>query len=186
MPIDMLLLVATLCTLLATPWRAAPLASSMKATYLLALAGASQIAVLLGRMPGGSILGVVLAGLWSLRNCHTPGATFLLIGLLGNGLAMAMYGGAMPLAPAVAAELGISSGTLLAGSKDVIGDGRLWTYLGDWLLVRTPWSVIVLSPGDLCIFAALVRWSSARRRAAAAQGSSYPDAEPGCRRWRPT
>lgn len=65
----------------------------------------------------------------------------------------------MPLDPAVAAQLGLQATHLLPGSKDIVGNVDLWQWLGDWLLIRMPWMTLVVSLGDLCIVAGLLRWA---------------------------
>ena len=155
-----LLAVATLCCLAAAPWRAPKQFVTFSAPYLLVLAGLSQIPVLLlGQPRWAPLLGVLLIIMWGVHNRHLPGAYLLVVGTAANGVAMLLHGGAMPLAPRAAQQLGLASTAhLLAGSKDVIGQTSLWLWLSDWLVVRTPILTLVLSPGDLGIGAALCRW----------------------------
>jgi hypothetical protein len=163
--IVLFLLFAALCSLIAATWNASQHLIIVKSIYLLLLAATIQIPVVFyGKFLNGPLLSTVLVTLWIFRNAHLPGSRWVLIGVISNGVAMAIHGGAMPLDPAVADQLGLQATPyLLQGSKDVIGQADLWQWLADWIVVRTSLFILVLSPGDLGILAGLLHWSCACR-----------------------
>lgn len=158
-----LLTFAAMCSVGALPWRAPQRCIHVAHPTLLVLAGLSQVPVLLlGGPRVMPLLGVLLMIGWTLCNRHLPGSCLLLCGTVANGLAMLFHGGAMPLDPAIAEQLGlVPTSDLFAGSKDVLGQGTFTLWLSDWLLIRLPLIKLVVSPGDLCIALALCRWTYA-------------------------
>lgn len=170
--------VAIVCSLLAAPWNGTKPLTTSNASFILVLAGLSQIPTLAAGKPiFAPIVGIILIIFWIGRNTHLPGIWLLLVGVLANGLAMATHGGAMPLAPTAATQLGIEAATqtLLPYSKDVLGESAMVGWLADWLMIRTPGATFVVSPGDLCIFAALIHWAYACRMAAPTHSQPYQD-----------
>lgn len=167
----MLLVLVTLVVLIAT-CRGLPSAyTKLSHSYLVALAAGIELLVLYRQeFVWGPLLGAICIALWALCNRSLPGARLLLLGAAANGLAMLSNHGSMPLDPAVAQALGMTGSAyeLLAGSKDTIGQPGALLWLADWLVVRTWSMILVVSPGDLLIGAAVIRWMCATRTAAAA------------------
>lgn len=152
---------ATVCGVLAAPWRWSVQHMVINARYILVIAGLSQFTALtVGGPTWLPLVGVLLVAAWITQNMQLPGMYLLLAGVVANGLMMASHSGAMPLAPEVAAQLGLvpPANGLLPHSKGVIGTTTLWRWLADWLIIRTPWMTLVASPGDICILLALIRW----------------------------
>lgn len=173
---------AILCALIATPWRAPQLPTTFTHPYVLIVAGLIQVPVLLlGKPASAPLISALLVALWLLCNLHLPGSRLVLIGVIGNALAMAVHGGAMPLAPKVAQQLNVSEPAhmLLPRSKDVIGQDGIWLWLSDWLILQLPNILLVVSPGDICIVVGLVYWTCVCRYRIKFR-SSYYAMEPVC------
>jgi hypothetical protein len=113
--------------------------------------------------PAGHVLIVIgfvtlLVAAWSLR--RWPGGRLLLIGLLCNAVAMAVYG-RMPMTSEVALAFGriYPTGTALAGSKDVVAQGWLAAWFGDRFILELPFLhyTSVWSFGDLLLLGGIGR-----------------------------
>lgn len=154
------------------------------AAVALGLAAGTQLPGLLWGAPALSPLaGVLCCAWWAWLNRALPGAALLLLGLLANGAAMLAHGGAMPLAPEIAAQLGLGlPGELIAGTKNVVAAPSPWQWLGDWIPIRSPWALIVASPGDLLVLAAIGRYLWAHPAHEAAGGPPLPPRHTACDR----
>lgn len=168
-----ILCVAVLGTLLvvAQPARARRLASNVRSTtVVLALLGA--VAQAWGMQIASpqwshalivvSMIALVAAS-WSLR--RWPGGWFVVSGVAFNALAMSVYG-RMPITPAVLAQfdLAYTVGHVLHGSKDVVAQGVIATWLGDRFVLSLPWTLgsVVWSLGDVVLLGGLCRAAVAK------------------------
>jgi hypothetical protein len=94
------------------------------------------------------------------------GAPIVALGVGLNLVVMAFHGGAMPIHTDVLASIGqvAAPGTILVGSKDVAVQSSLLWLLSDWIVIRYGAATIVLSPGDLILFAGVMWWLLFSRR----------------------
>jgi|GEM_PF-6595214 len=128
---------------------------------------AQSVGLQFGGLAGHALLATGMAALvaaaWSLR--RWPGGTLFVIGVALNALVMSVYG-RMPIPPDVIErlQLSYSVGTILAGSKDVVANGWLASWLGDRFIMPIPVvnRTIVWSLGDLVMLAGVVRAATAR------------------------
>jgi len=164
-----LMILAASLVLFAAPWDAPVQYRQARSTWLIVLAGLTQLPVLLHRsMFVAPLLGAVLVLVWAFDNRHIPGMWLLMLGVVCNSIAMFQHGGMMPLDPRAATELGrtFPSTVPIAGTKDVVGNLNAWLWLGDWIIVRLPQFTLVGSPGDVIILSAILYWAGACRVAA--------------------
>jgi hypothetical protein len=168
-----ILCIAVLGTLLvaAQPARARRLASEVRPTTVaLALGGAiAQAWGMRSTSPQWSHALIVVSMLtlvaasWSLR--RWPGGWFVVGGIALNALAMSVYG-RMPITPAVLAQfdLAYTVGHVLDGSKDIVAQGAIATWLGDRFAVSLPWTLgsVVWSLGDVVLLGGLCRAAVAK------------------------
>ena len=139
-------------------WRLPPLP---RAWPLLALATAPQLLSLLAvRGVALFVITALALAAWCWCNRTLPGVALVSAGFALNLLAMGLHGGSMPLWADSLAALGHTHapGTVLVGSKDVVVDGGIGRWLGDWLVISWLPVRLIVSPGDLLILAGVVRW----------------------------
>lgn len=95
---------------------------------------------------------------WGLR--HWPGGWLLIAGVACNGVVMAVHG-RMPITPDVLQRVGLTvpTGTVLAGSKDIVASGWLAAWGGDRFITVVPFTdfTSVWSIGDLLLLAGALR-----------------------------
>ncbi|NTW00203.1 MAG: DUF5317 domain-containing protein [Oscillochloris sp.] len=148
--------------------------------WLLALAALPQFLAIVGiRHSALALLSLTLCMAWGWRNRSISGVGLLIVGLGLNLLAMALYGGSMPITTARLTDLGIAvpPGSILLGAKDIAVDSSPIWWLGDWMTVRWAPYAVTASPGDLLVVAGLVRWLivSAHIARRSAYDLSYPE-----------
>jgi hypothetical protein len=138
-----------------------------RAWALLAVALVPIVASLFGlRWPGMFLLSVAAIVAWGVRNRDIAGAPLIAAGACLNVLAMALHGGAMPIDTGVLARLGevAAPGTVLDGSKDIaVASSPIWL-LSDWIALAARGYTVVVSPGDVVVFAGIMWWLLASRR----------------------
>lgn len=155
----------------AQPARARRLASEVRGTtVVLALLGAGAQAwgmqIASPQWSHASIIVSMLAlvaASWSLR--RWPGGWLVVGGIALNALAMSVYG-RMPITPAVLAQFDLTYavGHLLDGSKDIVAQGAIATWLGDRFVLSLPWALggVVWSLGDVVLLGGLCRAAVAK------------------------
>jgi hypothetical protein len=100
---------------------------------------------------------------WSLR--RWPGGWLLVLGIGLNAVAISMYG-RMPITPAVMAQLDMAYavGQIPAGSKDLVAQGTIATWLGDRFILSLPLLhvISVWSLGDVVLLSGICRTAAAK------------------------
>lgn len=158
---------ALLATLLIAcqPQRAQALAARIprySAIVAAVSAGAEFVGLRLTGAASHLLIGAGAAGLivatWPLR--RWPGGWLVLLGVGLNGLAMAVYG-RMPLPGHVLQSLRLAqpTGTVLAGSKDIVAQGLIGELFGDRFRLDLPLlqRTTVWSIGDLLMLAGMLQ-----------------------------
>jgi hypothetical protein len=144
---------------------------------LLAIAAMPQLLSLIG-IRGLALFGVTVISLtlWCWQNRTLPGVAWVTAGLAMNLLVMGFHDGAMPIHSDSLRALGhtIAPGTVLIGSKDVVVNGALFGFLGDWIVVDWLPTRLVASPGDVLVVMGILWWlrSGVRHPAATVQPST--------------
>lgn len=146
-------------------WRAPTLP---RASWLLAVAAAPQIATILGmHIPAGIVLTIGAGAVWGWMNRSVRGVLILAFGAALNMLPMLLHG-AMPISPDTLALVHVMAepGTHLHATKDIVVENSVLWFLGDWIMLWLPGTAdkaIIMSPGDSVMLIGLVRWLFARR-----------------------
>lgn len=165
--------IAVLATLLVVlhPARARQLAGNVRGTTLVwALLGAltqawgmQMSAVSFNHALLAISMVALLAATWSLR--RWPGGWLVMLGIACNALAISVYG-RMPITPTVLAQFDLpyTVGHVLHGSKDVVAQGMIATWLGDRFVLSLPWALgsVVWSLGDIVLLGGLCRAAVAK------------------------
>lgn len=154
----MIILFIALCSAVLAFWR---MPHMPRYWPLLAIATVPQIgnlfAITIPWMLWAAIAAVLL---WCCCNWAVRGAPIVALGVALNLIVMVYHGGSMPIRADVLASIGhvAAPGTLLVGSKDVVVLSSLLWMLGDWIVIASGSAPVILSPGDLILFAGVVWW----------------------------